>query len=116
LKIPVILLWQVNRDAHKERRKPRLSDLKSSGALEQDADIVLFVHRPEVYGTYPDYDGQSWFIIAKNRDGKLGEVELRFNGDYQRFEQLEHITGTQYPEVKPQPKIQKPDYDDGIPF
>ena len=64
--------------------RPMLSDLRESGAIEQDADIVIFIHRPEYYGILEDGEGNSTkgvgeFIIAKNREGALGIVPFRYN-------------------------------------
>lgn len=75
-------------------KKPILSDLRESGAIEQDADMVLFIYRPEYYGLSEDEDhsstkGKAVVSIAKHRNGKLGDVELRFVGQYARFEDLE---------------------------
>ena len=75
-------------------KKPILSDLRESGAIEQDADMVLFIYRPEYYGLTEDEDnsstkGKAIVSIAKHRNGKLGDVELRFVGKYARFEDLE---------------------------
>lgn len=93
LNIPVIALSQLNRGLEqrsKEHKKPMLSDLRESGAIEQDADMVLFIHRPEVYGEMTDEDGMSMqnianIIIAKHRNGAIGEVTLRFRKELAKF-------------------------------
>lgn len=98
LAIPIIALAQLNRDIEKRQqsseansRQPQLSDLRESGAIEQDADIVCFLHRPDVYGiqTFPDDNtstkGMGVFIIAKNRNGEIGDFRLIFRGEYAKF-------------------------------
>jgi len=76
LKIPVIALAQLNRGVEaREDKRPRLADLRESGAIEQDADIVMFLHRPEAYDP-EDRPGEADLIIAKNRHGPIGIVEL----------------------------------------
>jgi len=85
LKIPVILLSQLNRSVEQRTDKiPQLSDLRDSGNIEQDADKVLFLYRPEYYGKMQDEDGESTegvgvCIIAKNRQGACGAVKFRYN-------------------------------------
>lgn len=76
LEIPVVALSQLNRGLEqREDKKPRLGDLRESGAIEQDADIVMFLHRPEAYDP-EDRPGEADLIIAKNRHGPIGTVEL----------------------------------------
>jgi replicative DNA helicase len=76
LNIPVIALAQLNRGVEqREDKRPRLSDLRESGAIEQDADIVMFLHRPEAYDP-EDRPGEADLIVAKNRHGPIGTVEL----------------------------------------
>lgn len=85
--VAMIALAQMNRDAEKRvDPKPRLSDLREAGDLEQDADQVIFVHRPEVLdeGKQP---GEAFLYVRKNRHGETGEVRLRFQGQHQRFVQ-----------------------------
>ena len=95
LDIPVIALSQLNRTMASregiEGKRPQLSDLRESGAIEQDADMVVFVHRPEYYHLYDDgkgHDmrGMAQIIIAKHRKGATGDVLLRFRGEFTRFE------------------------------
>ena len=94
--MPVLALSQLSRSVETRpgSKKPILSDLRESGAIEQDADMVLFIYRPEYYGLSEDEDhsstkGKAVVSIAKHRNGKLGDVELRFVGQYARFEDLE---------------------------
>lgn len=95
LNIPVIVLSQLNRSVETRggSKKPQLSDLRESGAIEQDADMVLFIYRPEYYGIDQDEDdrptaGMAKLIIAKHRNGALGEIGLRFRANFARFENL----------------------------
>jgi replicative DNA helicase len=92
LEIPVIALSQLSRDVEKRgstSKRPQLSDLRESGSIEQDADIVMFIHRPEYYPTGTDDDtdneGKASIIIAKNRSGALEDVELRYIKQYTKF-------------------------------
>ena len=95
LEIPVLALSQLSRSVEQRpgSKKPILSDLRESGAIEQDADMVMFIYRPEYYKNEADAEnkpkGYSIIDIAKHRNGKLGEVELRFVGQYARFEEFE---------------------------
>ncbi len=93
LNIPVIALSQLNRSTEtREDKRPVLSDLRESGAIEQDADIVCFIHRPEYYNRSGvdaenrDIRGVGEIIIAKHRNGAVGDVKLRFVSKYARFE------------------------------
>lgn len=89
LKVPLIAVSQLSRDNTKRNDKtPMLSDLRDSGALEQDADVVLFIHRPEYYGDM-DKKGVAQVIIAKQRNGPVGMVELGFDGPRTRFYNIE---------------------------
>lgn len=98
LDIPIIALSQLNRGVEArdgiEGKRPQLSDLRESGAIEQDADMVLFVHRPEYYRIYQDESGRdlhgmAQIIIAKHRKGATGDVLLTFRGEFTRFENPE---------------------------
>ena len=89
LGVPIIALSQLNRDAEKRggNKRPQLSDLRESGAIEQDADIVMFIHRPEFVGTEgpENYPGYTQLIIAKHRNGETKDVEMRFIKEEARF-------------------------------
>ena len=95
LNIPIIALSQLNRGVESreglEGKRPQLSDLRESGAIEQDADMVCFIHRPEYYKIFQDdkgndLRGMAEIIIAKHRNGAVGDVLLRFKGEYTRFQ------------------------------
>jgi len=100
LNIPIIALSQLSRSVETRGgdKKPVLSDLRESGAIEQDADIVGFLYRPEYYGLMQAEDGSSnqgvgEVIIAKHRNGALDSVRLRFVSHYARFENFEDVVG-----------------------
>jgi replicative DNA helicase len=86
IKVPVLALSQLNRAVeNREDRRPRLSDLRESGAIEQDADLVLMLHRPEVYDPN-DQPGVAELILSKNRNGPIGTHKLTFLKHITRFE------------------------------
>lgn len=94
LNIPIIALSQLNRGVENrqgtEGKRPQLADLRESGAIEQDADMVCFIHRPEYYKITEDERGNSLIglaeiIIAKHRNGATGDVRLRFKGEFAKF-------------------------------
>lgn len=86
LKIPVILLSQLNRKAEeRENHEPRMADLRESGATEQDADMVLLLHRPDYYDPNDD-PGLAKVIVAKNRNGRTGSTKLTYLKQFMRFE------------------------------
>lgn len=92
LNIPVIGLAQLNRELEKRKdKRPQLSDLRNSGSIEQDSDIVIFLYRDEVYDEDTLEPGIAEVIVAKNRDGKIGKVKLGFEGQYTRFRNLRTI-------------------------
>ena len=93
LKVPVLCLAQLNRQAEVSKdNRPRLSHLRESGAIEQDADVVMFVHRDEYYMTNEEdkarVAGQADIVLAKQRNGPTGDIKLAWLQDYKRFENL----------------------------
>jgi len=89
LKVPIMVLSQLNRESEKEKRQPRLSDLRESGAIEQDADVVLLLAnktKSDDKEARTEDSGQRNLIIAKQRNGPVGITTLAFNPDYTRFE------------------------------
>lgn len=107
LNIPIIALSQLNRQVETrggsgvEGKRPQLSDLRESGAIEQDADMVCFIHRPEYYRIYADGDGhdlrgKAYVIVAKHRSGKTGDVLLRFNESFTKFMNIDDISSIDY--------------------
>ena len=90
LQIPVILLSQLSRGVEsRENKRPYMSDLRSSGEIEQDADIVMFVYRDEYYHQDTPDTGLAELIVAKNRMGQIGFVKCEFHGDYSKFKDVE---------------------------
>jgi len=89
LNVPIIALSQLNRQVETRggNKRPQLSDLRESGAIEQDADIVMFIHRPEKYGVAEEnsYPGETDIIIAKHRNGEVKDVKMRFLASEVRF-------------------------------
>ncbi len=144
LNIPVIALSQLNRsvEIRSGTKRPQLSDLRESGAIEQDADMVIFIHRPEKYGLMEDENGNSLrgiaeIILAKHRNGPIGDVFLKFKDEFAKFSELEENYLTPLEEAEAQPvavtrgsKMNKniigdgfskddlgaPDYSDEVPF
>nr|NIM22370.1 replicative DNA helicase [Candidatus Latescibacterota bacterium]NIO78574.1 replicative DNA helicase [Candidatus Latescibacterota bacterium] len=107
LHIPVIALSQLSRAVEaRASKRPMLSDLRESGAIEQDADVVLFVHRPEMYGEEFLDDGQTpsqgiaEIIVGKQRNGPTGQLQLTFIKEYARFENLAYPS---FEELEPPP-------------
>src|SRR5665647_2589834 len=95
INVPIIALSQLNRSVEsRDGKRPQLSDLRESGAIEQDADMVMFIHRPEYYGITQDTDGNSLMgvaeiIIAKHRNGAIGEFHLSFKAHLAQFSNLD---------------------------
>jgi replicative DNA helicase len=108
LNIPIIALSQLNRGVESrqgnEGKRPQLADLRESGAIEQDADIVCFIHRPEYYRITEDERGNSLvgiaeIIVAKHRNGPTGIANMRFDNEYARFQNLDdYAVGRNYVE------------------
>lgn len=111
LGIPIVALSQLNRNISARagaNGRPMLSDLRESGAIEQDADIVLFVHRPALLGLSDD-ESHTEILVEKNRSGKTGEIALHYNGDLFQFEDA--MTLTQMYESRMNTDAQEVGYD-----
>jgi replicative DNA helicase len=99
LEIPIIALSQLNRSVESRKdgaKMPQLSDLRESGAIEQDADMVMFLYRPEYYGLDKSPEGEpipgeTWINIAKHRNGKTDVVKVRANLEFQKFEDMPQV-------------------------
>jgi replicative DNA helicase len=123
LNVPVLALSQLSRAVENRpggSKRPLLSDLRESGSIEQDADMVLFLYRPEYYGLTEDEEGKSTLgigevIIAKHRNGETGTVPLRFIGKYVKFTDLEEdfsapssFKSDPFGAIPPSPEFDKP--------
>jgi len=103
LNVPIIALSQLNRSVETRggNKRPQLSDLRESGAIEQDADVVIFIHRPEYYGFMEDEEGNSLaglaeIILSKHRNGAVGDIKLRFQKEMARFSDFDDVDYTDY--------------------
>jgi len=100
LEVPIIALSQLSRQAVQRtggNGKPQLSDLRESGSIEQDADMVLFIHRPDYIGLSenPEDRELTQIIIAKHRNGEIGEIPMRFKSDQIRFVEMDDALDVQ---------------------
>lgn len=112
LDVPVVALSQLNRESAKRSDlRPRLSDLRDSGAIEQDADVVILLHREDIAKDKDvgERDGKAEMIIAKNRHGETGKIDLKFNGKTTRFD-TDHSKNQA--SNQDDPEEQPPSYDD----
>ena len=88
LEVPVMALSQLSRAVEQrgtKDRRPQLSDLRESGSIEQDADVVMFVYRDDYYDQESEHKGEAEIIVAKHRNGPLDTVNLVYQGRYTRF-------------------------------
>jgi replicative DNA helicase len=87
LNVPVIALSQLNRSLEQRPdKRPRMSDLRESGSIEQDSDLIIFIYRDEVYNDKSEHKGIAEVIIAKQRNGPIGNIQLKFFGEFTQFE------------------------------
>jgi replicative DNA helicase len=89
--VPVLALSQLSRAVEQrgaKDRRPQLSDLRESGSIEQDADLVMFVYRDDYYDPESEHKGEAEVIVSKHRNGPLDTVQLAYQGRYTRFANL----------------------------
>jgi replicative DNA helicase len=108
LDVPVIALSQLSRAVEQRTdKRPVLSDLRESGSIEQDADVVMFIYRPEIYGI-EGAEGLAEIIIGKQRNGPVGTIQLAFIKEYTRFENLEtHHQGEDFASFGTPPRVEE---------
>ena len=106
--VPIVALSQLSRAVESRTdKRPLLSDLRESGSIEQDADVVMFIYRDEVYNPEGGEEGKAEILVRKQRNGPIGEAHIAFLKDYTRFENLEE--GDMPPDI-----IE--DHDEEVPF
>jgi replicative DNA helicase len=89
LEVPILAVSQLNRNLEsREDKRPRLGDLRESGSLEQDADIVMFIYRDEYYNEGSDERGIAEVVVAKHRAGSVGTVKMTFMPEFTKFSDL----------------------------
>ena len=96
LNVPILLLSQLSRASEKRDKKsryPMLSDLRESGAIEQDADVVIFLHREDYYpeDKTPENMGKARIIIAKQRSGPTGAISMQWQGEYTKYMEVDYV-------------------------
>lgn len=89
LDVPVLALSQLSRAVEQRGGKPRLSDLRDSGSIEQDADVVIFIHREDKNNENTEKTGIAEILIEKHRNGPTGKVDLFFNDKHTTFQEME---------------------------
>ncbi len=114
LSVPVIIISQLNRNVDNrplEDRRPKMADLRGSGGIEQDADVVMFIYREEAYNENTPHKGIAEVIIAKHRNGALGTVYLTFNGNICRFDNCVFRPTINVPKPSPNKRLAYKDSD-----
>lgn|SRR5574344_1350996 len=95
LNVPILALAQLNREVESRKdHRPMNSDLRESGSLEQDADMIMFIHREDTYKSGNEGDGKAFLIVSKNRNGATADIELQFQGAYTTFYDKANVTAT----------------------
>lgn len=93
LHVPIYLLSQLNRSLEsRQNKRPVMSDLRESGSIEQDADLILFIYRDEVYNPDSPDKGYAEIIVSKQRNGPIGHVQTRFRGEFSKFEDVRRLS------------------------